>query len=246
MNVRARLSSSSARRRATTVFAFLAATAAVFVVVAAFTIVSPAADAVLDVETATLETVPEPLPDAPVSVPTTTSTVPPTTEPPTTTTTTTTLPPEIPPAALAIADLGIDQDVLPVGLNDDGTMEVPDVSDIGWYIHGATPGHPGATVLVAHVWWHKTAGPFHRLGTLEPGAHIEVDREDDTVHDYVVVERTMYDKDSLPADLWRKTGPETLVLITCGGEFDNTTRRYKQNIVVYAEPMAEVDEPGSR
>ena len=55
----------------------------------------------------------------------------------------------------------------------------------------------------------------------------------------------MYDKDSLPADLWRTTGPETLVLITCGGEFDQATRRYKQNIVVYAEPMAEVGGPGS-
>ena len=160
-------------------------------------------------------------------------------------TTTTTLPPEVPPAALVIDDLGISKEVLPVGLNDDGSMEVPDVSDIGWYLHGATPGHPGATVLVAHVWWHKTAGPFHRLGTLEPGARIEVDREDDTVHEYVVVERTMYDKDSLPADLWRKTGPETLVLITCGGEFDNSTRRYKQNIVVYADRMAEADEFGS-
>jgi hypothetical protein len=237
MNVNARLRSYMARRRALTVFSFLAATIAVLVVVAAFTVVSPAADVVLDVETATLETVPEPSPDAPASAPTTIWTAPSTTEPTTTTTTTTTLPPEIPPSALAIADLGIDQEVLPVGLNDDGSMEVPDVSDIGWYLHGATPGHPGATVLVAHVWWHKTAGPFHRLGTLEPSVHIEVGREDDTVHEYVVVERTMYDKDSLPADLWRKSGPETLVLITCGGEFNETTRRYKQNIVVYAEPI---------
>ena len=243
MNGDARLRSSLARRRALTVFSFLAAIIAVVVVVAAFTVVSPAADVVLEVETATLETVPEPLSAAPASAPTAaTTTVPPTTVPPTTTTT---LPPEVPPAALVIDDLGISQEVLPVGLNDDGSMEVPDVSDIGWYLHGATPGHPGATVLVAHVWWHKTAGPFHRLGTLEPGARIEVGREDDTVHDYVVVERTMYDKDSLPADLWRKTGPETLVLITCGGEFDNTTRRYKQNIVVYADRMAEADEFGS-
>jgi len=246
MNGDARLRGYLARRRALTVFSFLAATIAVLVVVAAFTVVSPAADVVLVVETATLETVPEllpdPLPDPAASAPTTVWRVPPTTEPPTTTTTT--LPPEIPPSALAINDLGIAQEVLPVGLNDDGSMEVPDVSDIGWYLHGATPGHPGATVLVAHVWWGDTTGPFHRLGTLEPGADIEVGRDDDTVHEYVVVERTMYDKDSLPADLWRKSGPETLVLITCGGEFDRATRRYKQNIVVYAEPITEAGESG--
>jgi hypothetical protein len=245
MNVDARLRSHKARRRALTVFSLLAATIAVLVVVAAFTAASPAADVVLDVETATLATVPEPLPDAPASTPPTISTVPPITEPPTTTTTSTTLPPEVPPTVLAIGDLGISQGVLPVGLNDDGTMEVPDVSDIGWYLYGATPGRPGATVLVAHVWWGDTAGPFRRLGALEPGARIEVGGEGDTVHEYVVVERTMYDKDALPADLWRKSGPETLVLITCGGDFNKTTRRYKQNIVVYAHPAQGTNTPES-
>jgi len=52
--------------------------------------------------------------------------------------------------------------------------------------------------------------------------------------------RTMYDKDKLPGDLWRKSGPETLVLITCGGTLNQATRRYEQNIVVYAAPTREV------
>ena len=89
MNVDARHRSDKARRRALTVFSLLAATIAVLVVVAAFTVSSPAADVVLDVETATLATVPEPLLDASASAPTTMPTVPPTTEPPTTTTTST-------------------------------------------------------------------------------------------------------------------------------------------------------------
>jgi len=242
MKVDVRLRRRKVRSRALTDFSFLAAIIAVLVVVAAFTVASPAADVVLHVETATLATVPAPLPKTPTPAPTTTATLPPTTEPPTTTTT---LPPEVPPTGLAIGDLGISQGVLPVGLNDDGTMEVPSVSDIGWYLHGATPGHPGATVLVAHVWWDDTAGPFRRLGTLEPGARIEVGGDGDTVHEYVVVERTMYDKDSLPADLWRKSGPETLVLITCGGDFNKTTRRYKQNIVIYAHPVDRTNTPES-
>jgi hypothetical protein len=28
-------------------------------------------------------------------------------------------------------------------------MEIPDVTEIGWYRHGAAPGRPGSTVLVA-------------------------------------------------------------------------------------------------
>jgi sortase (surface protein transpeptidase) len=115
-------------------------------------------------------------------------------------------------------------------------MEVPDVTEIGWYLHGAVPGHEGATVLVAHVWWGDTAGPFHRLGALDPGAPIEVRLGDGTLHNYTVAERAIYDKDALPSDLWRNSGPETLVLITCGGEFNRSSNRYNQNIVVYALP----------
>ena len=115
-------------------------------------------------------------------------------------------------------------------------MEVPDVTEIGWYLHGAVPGHPGATVLVAHVWWDDTAGLFHRLGALDPGAPIQVRLDDGTVHGYTVVERAIYDKYALPGDLWRNSGPETLVLITCGGEFNRSTNRFDQNVVVYAVP----------
>jgi hypothetical protein len=249
MSGNARHRSNVPRGRAFAIFSLLVGAAAIVIAVAAFTVASPASDVVLEVEveTATLATTASSVPETAAPAPSTTSTVPPTapstapsTGPSTTITTSTTLPPEVPPTAVVIDDLGISQGVLPVGLEDDGSMEVPDISDIGWYLHGATPGHPGATVLVAHVWWHKTAGPFHRLGALEPGARIEVDGEDGTIHEYTVTKRTMYDKDKLPGDLWRKSGPETLVLITCGGTLNQATRRYEQNIVVYAVPTREV------
>ena len=38
--------------------------------------------------------------------------------------------------------------------------------------------------------------------------------------------------------LWRNTGPEELVLITCGGDYTPEIRRYRENIVVYAVPVA--------
>jgi hypothetical protein len=78
---------------------------------------------------------------------------------------------------------------------------------------------------------------------LDAGARIKIRGEDGTVHEYVVVLRTMYDKDKLPRDLWRKTGPETFVLIACGGDFNNAARRYRQNIVVYAGPVQDTNAP---
>ena len=203
----------------------------------AFTVASPASGVVLDVETVTLSTLPVPTPTTtppPVEAPTKAPSpyLPPTPTP-------TPPQPKVPAVALTIGDLDISQALQPVGLQDDGWMEIPDVTEIGWYRHGAAPGQPGSTVLVAHVWWGDTPGPFHRLGALEPGALIEVGGEDGAVHSYVVVERTMYDKDSLPDRLWHKSGPESLALITCGGDFNSSTRRYKQNIVVYAVPIVE-------
>jgi hypothetical protein len=242
LNGDARFRSSVARNRALTLFAFIAGGLAAVIAVVAFTNRDPAQGVVLEVETAALSAAPAPSPTVPSAVaaptavetePTTQSTLRPSTP------TAPALPAEkIPPTALTVKDLSISQPVLAVGLQQDGAMEVPDVEDIGWYRNGAVPGRPGATVFVAHVWWGDTPGPFSHLGALEPGALIDVE-VGDTVHSYVVVERTMYDKDSLPRSLWRNTGPETLVLITCGGDFDNATNRYKQNIVVLAVPVAD-------
>jgi sortase (surface protein transpeptidase) len=147
--------------------------------------------------------------------------------------------PRIRPSSVTIDDIELWGPVRPVGLEDDGQLEVPDETEIGWYRYGSSPGRAGATVLAAHVSWNDTIGPFFQLGSLEPGALVEVRLEDDTVRTYEVVERTMYDKDSLPRDrIWRTTGDETLVLITCGGSFNPEIRRYRENIVVYAVPIA--------
>ncbi len=126
-----------------------------------------------------------------------------------------------------------------VGLEPDGQMEIPDETEIGWYQYGATAGQPGATVLAAHVSWNRTTGPFARLGSVEPGEQIEVALDDGSVRLYEVTERAVYGKLELPRErLWRTTGDETLVLITCGGDYNPEIRRYRENIVVYAVPVA--------
>jgi hypothetical protein len=147
--------------------------------------------------------------------------------------------PRVKPTGLIIDDLNLVGDVREVGLRSDGALEVPDADEIGWYRYGAAPGDEGATVLAAHVTWNGELGPFLKLGELEPGARVEVALEDGTERVYEVIERTMYDKDALPRErIWRNTGAEALVLITCGGDFNPEIRRYRQNIVVYAVPVA--------
>jgi Sortase domain len=145
------------------------------------------------------------------------------------------------PRTIRIGDLELDNEVRAVGIEDNGELEIPDATEVGWYQYGSAPGLPGATVLAAHVSWNRAIGPFHQLGNLEPGARVDVVADDGSTRVYEVVERAVYDKDSLPIDrIWTTTGDETLVLITCGGSYNPDIRRYRQNIVVYALPVDEI------
>lgn len=145
------------------------------------------------------------------------------------------------PLSIRIGDLELDNPVRAVGIEEDGQLEVPDETEVGWYQYGSAPGLPGATVLAAHVSWNRKIGPFHQLGNLEPGAQVDVVADDGSVRVYEVVERAVYDKDELPRDrIWTTTGDESLVLITCGGSYNPDIRRYRQNIVVYAVPVDEL------
>jgi len=150
-----------------------------------------------------------------------------------------TLEPRLQPAGLQISTLDVSTfPIRAIGLLDDGQLEVPDETEIGWYQYGATADQPGATVLAAHVSWNQAVGPFFELDTVEPGAQIELALDDGTVRRYEVTERARYGKDELPRErVWRTSGAETLVLITCGGDFNPEIRRYQHNIVVFASPI---------
>jgi len=146
-------------------------------------------------------------------------------------------PSEPEPARVSIAAIGLEAQVVAVDL-DGRTMEVPqDVSEVGWYRYGATPGGRGSAVLAAHV-DSGTQGPgaFYRLGELTRGAEIIVTMEDGGRRRFVAVARRSYPKTALPSGIFRRVGSPGLVLVTCGGNFDTSIGRYTDNVVVYAEP----------
>jgi hypothetical protein len=143
------------------------------------------------------------------------------------------------PVLLGVPDIGLMVRVRDIGVEPDGQLEIPDETEVGWYRLGSSPGRAGATVLAGHVSWNDTVGPFFRLGELEPGAEIQLDLADGSSRRYSVVERAQYPKLMLPQErIWTRAGDETLVLITCGGDFNRAIRRYDDNVVVYAVPIA--------
>lgn len=171
------------------------------------------------------------------SIPTTTTTASPATSRPTTSATAT---PRTSGGTqkLRIPALGVDANVVPVGLERDGSMEIPGASEAGWYWPGPRPGSIfGSAVIAAHVDYNGKRGVFFDLRKLAAGSNVTVTDERGDVHTYVVTERFQVNKDELPIDeLFRGGGAHVLTLITCGGAFDSGVGHYDDNIVVRAVP----------
>lgn len=146
------------------------------------------------------------------------------------------------PLRLEVAAVGIDAAVVPVGIDPDGLMTVPeDVRTVGWYRWGGAPSSQlGTTVLAGHVDDRvQGRGAFFDLRVTEVGDEVTVTDQDGATTTWRVTGRRTYDKASLPVDqLYRRDGPPRLVLITCGGEFDRAARSYESNVVVEAEPLS--------
>ena len=143
------------------------------------------------------------------------------------------------PLRLHIDDLAVDAAVEDVGVAPDGTMEIPGPHDVGWYRYGPAPGEQGSVVLAGHIAFDGVDGAFRRLSEIDNGTRVDVTMKDGSTRAYRVVNVDRYRKESLPAAIWTKRGPERLVLITCGGSFDAERRRYDSNVVATAVPISE-------
>ena len=145
------------------------------------------------------------------------------------------------PVELRIPAIDVRVAVDVVGLDAAGQVAVPvDVARSGWYRFSAKPGSgEGSTVIVGHVdGVDQGAGAFYDLRSLNPGDTVTLTRADDRQVTYEVVARERFDKDRVPLrELFSRSGPERLTLITCGGPFDPASLEYTDNIVVTAVPV---------
>ncbi|WP_131103222.1 class F sortase [Ornithinimicrobium sufpigmenti] len=151
------------------------------------------------------------------------------------------LPAPSPPVGLQIPAVDIAVDVVPVGVDDDGQMEIPESGfDVGWYRYGAAPGQDeGSAVLASHVdTLAEGKGVLARLTDLRAGDLVSVTLEDGSVLDYRVTGRRTVPKAELDVGtLFDRSGPEQLRLVTCGGPWQPQRSSYRDNVIVTAEPV---------
>lgn len=146
---------------------------------------------------------------------------------------------EAQPVGLVLPSLEIDAPITPVGVEANGEMEIPGASEVGWYRFGPKPGEEGSAVLAAHVDFNGEIGVFFDLRDGQVGETIDVEYSDGSVRSFVVTERNQFDKTELPFDeIFRRDGAPSLVLITCGGDFNPSLRSYEDNVVLFAEPVS--------
>ncbi|MBT2504174.1 class F sortase [Curtobacterium sp. ISL-83] len=143
-----------------------------------------------------------------------------------------------PPTHLLIPSIGVSSDLIRLGLNTDGTVQVPPLirnSPAGWYEGSPTPGQQGPAVILGHVDTYSERSVFYRLGDMRPGDQISVTRADNTVAVFTVTQVGDYPKANFPQlQVYGNTRSAQLRLITCGGDYDAQTGHFLNNIVIYA------------
>ncbi len=142
------------------------------------------------------------------------------------------------PVRIRLDPLGVTLPIQPVGVTGDGAMELPDdPGELGWYRFGPEPGAGrGSAVLAGHVDSREYGiGPLAELDRLRPGDVITVITAAGSIE--FTIERLRYERRSrFPAEeLFDRTGPSRLVIITCGGPY-TPGRGYRDNLIVTATP----------
>jgi hypothetical protein len=147
-----------------------------------------------------------------------------------------------PPVSISIPDINVRSKLMEVGLNPDGTIQVPPLNDLpltneaAWYKYSPSPGQVGPSIIEGHV-DSARYGPsvFFRLGELKPGNLVDISLADHEVTVFKVTAVRVYPKSQFPtAAVYGFTDYASLRLITCGGGFDDQSGHYNSNVVVFA------------
>jgi LPXTG-site transpeptidase (sortase) family protein len=140
------------------------------------------------------------------------------------------------PVWLTIPAIGVKAPIVTLGLNRNGTLQVPRTTTVvGWYTGSPRPGAVGSAIIAGHVDSRAGPGVFFWLRTMRRGERIYVRRADGTLAVFRVTAVQMYAKDDFPTAMVYGPVPDAeLRLITCGGTFDYARGSYLSNVVVYA------------
>lgn len=140
------------------------------------------------------------------------------------------------PVRLLIPKIKVDANVLYVGLDKTGNMDVPpDLLNVGWYKFGPIPGDKGSAVIAGHLVGVKDLGVFANLHLLQPGDNLSVLDDKGATTSFVVRESRSYGQLEEPNEVFHSSDGNHLNLITCTGVWVKELQRYTKRLVVFAD-----------
>ena len=155
------------------------------------------------------------------------------------------------PVSVIVTGHRVDAAVSADPLNPDGSLYVPpDPRAVSWASQDVGPGSSyGTTILVGHINYRGVPGAFSDLADYRVGQVITVVLADGRRMNYAVAappievnknqvgprRQELFDQSS-SYGLGGQPKSGRLLLLSCGGAFDNRTGHYESNIFVFALP----------
>jgi sortase family protein len=157
------------------------------------------------------------------------------------------------PVSVSIPKLDVESELIDLGLNSDGSVQVPPVERpeiAGWYAgekvdqdgDETKPGQRGSALIAAHVdgltptGGKGQPGLFAHLSTLVPGDEVFVEQEGGSRLRFVVESLEKFSKPEFPGQrVYLADDAIRLNLVTCGGAFDEQTGHYVDNVVAFTK-----------
>jgi hypothetical protein len=139
------------------------------------------------------------------------------------------------PERVRIGAIGVDAELEQIDVGAGGALTPPtDFRRAGWFAKGAAPGDLGPAVIAGHVDTRDGPAVFYRLRDLKPGDTVEVVRGPQTLS-FRITATESFAKTAFPTGkVYGPTPVPELRLVTCGGDFDDGTGHYTDNLIIYA------------
>lgn len=141
--------------------------------------------------------------------------------------------PILEPVRVDIPAIGVTDELVPVGLAPDRSMEIPPVDVVGFYKLGVAPGDLGPAVLAGHRNYDGVPGSFQRLPDLKPGDRVTVTGRDGATATFEIYEIRSFPKATFDYQfVFGDRNTADLLLVTCSG--DVVGHSYLDNTAVAA------------
>ncbi|MED4750995.1 class F sortase [Brevibacillus choshinensis] len=141
------------------------------------------------------------------------------------------------PKTLQIPAIQLSTLVEPVGVLQNGQMDVPKAFDrVGILAPWTRPGMKGNAVIAGHFDHYTGPAVFYNLRKLQPGDHIKVSDAAGKILTFQVNRVESFLADQAPIEkIFGDTDGSHLNLITCSGKFNKKKQEHARRLVVFSE-----------